>query len=111
MSELTRLEEQILLSVWRLEDNAYGLTIYEHIQKITDREMAIGGIYYPLERLVKNGLLEAVKGDPTPVRGGRSKRFYRLTELGKTEMLKAKKAHDKFWKDLPLPRVQKEKIR
>ncbi len=101
MADLTKLEEQILLSVWKLGDNAYGLTIYEHIGKITGKKMAIGGIYFPLERLVKKRFLNAYQGEPTKVRGGQSKRFYRLTELGIKALLEEKKAHEKFWKALP----------
>lgn len=101
MAELTRLEEQILLSVWRLQDGAYGISIYKHICNITQKKLAIGGIYFPLERLVKKGFLEAQKGEPTPVRGGQSKRYYRLTHLGKEELLANRRIQDTFWKNLP----------
>lgn len=46
MDELTRLEEQILLSVWKLKNNAYGLTIFHNIVEITRRKIAIGGIHF-----------------------------------------------------------------
>ena len=101
MSETTKFEEQILLSVWKLQEEAYGVTIYEHIKKITKSDFAIGGIYFPLERLVKKGLLEARKGNPTPMRGGQSKRYYKLTKPGMRELIKSKKVNDSFWKDLP----------
>jgi len=101
MAEMTRFEEQILLSVWKLEDNAYGITIYQYIRGITKKNLAIGGIYFPLERLVKKGYLAAIKGEPTPVRGGQSKRYYRLTDLGKEELINAKRTQDEFWKNLP----------
>jgi PadR family transcriptional regulator PadR len=99
-TELTRLEEQILLAVWRLGDEAYGIAIYDHINKITGKNLAVGGIYYPLERLVKQGYLRAAQGEPTPVRGGKSKRYYRLTELGIEEMLKARKIQEAFWEGI-----------
>ena len=101
MAELTKFEEQILLSVWKLQDNAYGISIYQHIQKITKKNLAIGGIYFPLERLVKKDFLEAYKGEPTPVRGGQSKRYYRMTEFGLKELKESKKTQDTFWKGLP----------
>jgi len=101
MADITRLEEQIMLSVWRLDGEAYGISIYQHIKEITQKKMAIGGIYFPLERLVKKGFLEAHKGEPTPVRGGQSKRYYRVTELGKEELLKTKAVQEAFWKGLP----------
>lgn len=100
MSELTRFEEQIMLSVLKLQDKAYGISIYQHIRDITQKNLAIGGIYFPLERLIKKGFLEAKMGEPTPVRGGQSKRYYRLTELGKEELIKAKRTQEAFWKDV-----------
>lgn len=101
MSELTRFEEQILLSVWKLENNAYGPTIYNHIRELARRDLAIGGIYFPLERLVKKKFLEAYQGEPTAVRGGQSKRYYRLTNSGLKELLKALETQQAFWQDLP----------
>ncbi len=111
MTELTRLEEQILLSVWRLQDQAYGLAIYDHIQKITGKDLAIGGIYFPLERLVRKGYLKAEQGESTPVRGGKSKRYYWLTEIGVEEILKTKKIQDAFWAGIPLTRITAEESR
>ena len=108
MAELTKLEEQILLSVWRLGDDAYGLTIYEHIKKITGKNMAIGGIYFPLERLVNKRFLNAYKGEPTHVRGGQSKRYYKLTKHGIEALLEAKKTHEAFWKDFTVSELSGE---
>lgn len=108
-SDLTRLEEQILLSVWRLGDAAYGIAVYDHISRITGKNLAIGGIYYPLERLVKQGYLRTEQGEPTPVRGGKSKRYYRLTELGIEEMLKARKIQEAFWEGISFSKYAAEK--
>jgi PadR family transcriptional regulator PadR len=101
MAELTRLEEQILLSVWKLQDEAYGISIYKHIRGTARKKLAIGGIYFPLERLVKKKFLEAYKGEPTPVRGGQSKRYYSLTQLGMEELLANRRIQDAFWENLP----------
>ena len=46
MSDLTRFEEQILLSIWKLGNNAYGPAIYNHIRELTQKEFALGGIYF-----------------------------------------------------------------
>ncbi len=109
MSELTKFEEQILLSVWKLKDEAYGTTIYQNIQKVTGKELAIGGVYFPLERLVKKGYLHAVRGEPTPIRGGQSKRYYRLSKEGVQALMDSKKTHEEFWKDLPEFKYSTEK--
>ena len=111
MADLTKFEEQILLSIWRLGENAYGLTIYQHIMEITGKKLAIGGIYYPLERLVKKRYLDAIKGEPTNIRGGQSKRYYRLTKHGVDVLLKEKRAQDAFWKGLPKLKFTPEIVR
>lgn len=100
MSELTKFEEQILLSVWKLGREAYGTSIYQHISRITTKELAIGGIYFPLERLVKKGYLEAVQGEPTPIRGGQSKRYYSLTDLGREALRREREVQEAFWKEI-----------
>jgi len=110
-AELTRLEEQILLAVWRLGVEAYGIAVYDHINRITGKNLAVGGIYYPLERLVKQGYLRAEQGEPTPVRGGKSKRYYRLTELGVEEMIKARKVHEAFWEGIDISQFAGERSR
>jgi len=101
MSELTRFEEQILLSIWKLGDRAYGPAIYNHIRGITQKELAIGGVYFPLDRLVKQKMLEAYQGEPTAERGGQSKRYYRLTNQGLQKLLSALEIQQAFWKNLP----------
>lgn len=101
MSELSKLEEQIMLSIWKLKDNAYGTTIYENIVTLTGKDMAIGGIYFPLERLVKKGLLDAKKGIPTPERGGQSKRYYKITKLGFVGLKNTRELQNSFWENLP----------
>ncbi len=82
MKLLSRIEEIILLSIWRLENNAYGMTIREEIIKITGKDWLLGAIYGPLGRLQKNRYVNTFKGDPSPERGGRSKMYYRLTKDG-----------------------------
>jgi len=101
MAALTKFEEQILLSVWKLQDQAYGISIYENIRRITKKKLAVGGIYFPLERLVKRGYLKAYMGEPSPVRGGQSKRYYSLTKYGKKELIKSRETQEAFWKGLP----------
>ena len=83
MKPLTQLEEHILLSVFRLQDNAYLITIRDHIKRNTGKELAIGTIYVPLERLRRKGYVKTIIGKPTPKVGGRSVKYFRLTQEGK----------------------------
>ena len=106
MEILTKLEELILLSVWRLKDNAYGTTIYKYISDVTGKKLSLGGVYFPLDRLTKRGYLHAYIGEATPDRKGLSKRYYGLTERGHQALKEIKRVNEIMWagfQDLVLP--------
>jgi len=97
MKLLTRSEEMILLSILRLKENAYCVPIFDEIQRITQKKWTMGGIYIPLYRLEKNGYVESHLGQPTATRGGKSKRFYRLTQKGLKSLETIKKIEKATW--------------
>ena len=101
MKILSRAEELVLLSVWKLQDNAYGVSIRKYIIASTNQDWSIGAIYVPLDRLTQWGYLEAVQGEPTAERGGRRKRYYRLTQLGIDALDHLKQVQQTMWSDLP----------
>ena len=101
MEILTKLEELILLSVWRLKENAYGTTIYKYITDVTGKKLSLGGIYFPLDRLAKKGYLTAYIGEATPERKGLSKRYYSLNDRGIQALKEIKKVNDIMWADFP----------
>ena len=100
MKLLTRAEEMILLSILRLKDNAYCVPIFDEIQRITQKKWTMGGIYIPLYRLEKNGYVESYLGQPTAARGGKSKRFYRLTPKGMKALEAIKRIEKAMWEGL-----------
>ncbi len=79
---LGEFEQMVLLAIVRLEDNAYGMTIRQDIEDRTDRAVTIGAVYAALERLSAKRYLQSSVSGPEPIRGGRSKRTYRLTAAG-----------------------------
>ena len=99
MEMLTKLEELVLLAVLALKDDAYGITIYKYIQKVTDKKMSVGSVYFPLERLTRKGYLDAAKGDPTPKRGGMSKRYYTITMEGIAALGEMKRVNETMWQN------------
>lgn len=101
MDLLSRSEELIMLSIWRLQDEAYGLRILQHMSETTGRDWAIGAVYVPLDRLVKRGYVTDRWGEPTPQRGGRSKRFYRLTASGVAALNELRRIQNVMWDSLP----------
>jgi DNA-binding PadR family transcriptional regulator len=79
---LGEFEHLIVLALLRLEDRAYGVTVRQEIELRTKREVSIGAVYATLDRLEAKGYVSSRLGDPTPERGGRSKRFFRVTAKG-----------------------------
>jgi DNA-binding PadR family transcriptional regulator len=79
---LGEFERVVLLGLLRLSDRAYGVTVRQEIEARTGREVSIGAIYATLDRLEAKGYVKSHLGDPTPERGGRSKRFFRVTAQG-----------------------------
>lgn len=108
MEILTKLEELILLSVRKLKENAYGTTIYRHIQAVTEKKLSLGGVYFPLERLTKQGYLRAYYGLATEERKGLSKRYYQLTERGVEALNEAKRVNDLMWSGFASPALSSE---
>jgi DNA-binding PadR family transcriptional regulator len=110
MEILTKLEELILLSVWKLRENAYGTTIYKHIGKITGKKLSLGGVYFPLERLTRKGYLTSFIGEATQARRGLSKRYYTLTDRGIRALNEIKRVNEIMWagySDMALPSHKK----
>jgi PadR family transcriptional regulator PadR len=79
---LGEFEHLVLLAVLRLGDQAYGVSVRREIEARTRREVSIGAIYATLDRLEAKSYVLSRVGDPTPERGGRSKRFFRVTAQG-----------------------------
>ena len=100
MANLSKQEEHILLAVWRLGEEAYAIPIRKYLKKVTGENVSIGGIYVPLDRLVRKGCLEAYQSEPKPERGGMSRRYYRLTPDGVKALKDARQVHDALWKGL-----------
>ena len=83
---LGEFEQLILLALVELEDDAYGASIGRAIEQRTGREVSPGAIYTALDRLATRGLVSAEVGTPTPERGGRRRKYYRLEPEGALEL-------------------------
>ena len=79
---LGEFEHVVILALLRLGDRAYGVTVRQEIEGRINRDVSIGAIYATLDRLEAKGYVKSQFGDPTPERGGRSKRFFRVSAKG-----------------------------
>lgn len=103
IERLTRQEEQILLAIHTLKDNAYLVTIREKLGETTGRYLDLGTIYIPLKRLHKRGYLSSRRGEPSATRGGKAIKYYRVTRPGYAALAEMKKVHDRIWREFSLP--------
>lgn len=83
-------EQLVLLAALRLGDGAYTVTIIEDIESRTGRAPTHAAVYVAMRRLEDKGLVSSEKGEPTPERGGRAKRFFRV-EAEAVELLRQQK--------------------
>ncbi|MDH4197400.1 MAG: PadR family transcriptional regulator [Candidatus Aminicenantes bacterium] len=103
---LTRAEEFLLLAVLKLGDNAYPVSIYDEIGKATGSSWTLGAIYFPLQRLEDKGLLTSFLGNPTSERGGKGRRYYRITSSGIEALAAARRAQESMWRGVGWARIK-----
>ena len=94
---LGTLELAALLAVARLGEGAYGLAVRHDLSERTGRDHSVGAIYTTLQRLEDKGLLTSYASDPLPVRGGRSRRHFKLTGAGARALREAERQAASMW--------------
>ena len=99
MRLLTKQEELFLLAVYGIGQNAYLVSIREHLKKYTGKDWAFGSIYITLEKLLKSGLIKARVGKPSARQGGKAIKYYELSKEGIQALRDNKHLNDKMWKE------------
>jgi DNA-binding PadR family transcriptional regulator len=98
---LTDFELMLLLATLRVGDRAYGVEIAREIERTGGRPVLLGAAYTALDRLEERGYVSSSIGDPSPERGGRAKRFFRVTPRGVKAVKDTKRALVALWQDVP----------
>jgi DNA-binding PadR family transcriptional regulator len=101
MKWLSRKEEFLLLTILRLKGEAYGLAIREQVTEKTNQYWSIGATYDVLDRLERKNLVKSSPGAPTPERGGRTRRYYRVTRAGYRALNQVRTIQSEMWFGLP----------
>jgi len=94
---LGTLELTVLLAVARLADDAYGLAIRRDISARARRDYSVGAVYTTLQRLEEKGFVSSRTSDPLPVRGGRSRREFKVTGAGRRALRDAQRVAASVW--------------
>lgn len=99
--QLGEFEEVVLLTVAILNGEAYGVAIIDEIEKRLKRKVSLGAMQTSLRRLEEKGLVRSELGEATKVRGGKRKRFFNLTNFGKSALREAKEQRLGLWNAVP----------
>ncbi len=100
MDIITRLEEAILIAIWRLQDKAYGVTINKSVSEFLNKEYTLGALYYSLDQLLRKGLVAKTLKRIPKEKVGRSRTYYRLTKDGAKALQEARVCQNKLWKGI-----------
>lgn len=94
-------EMVVMLTLLHLGDQAYGMTIRREIEGRTGRSVSIGAVYTTLRRLQGKGFVSSELGEPSPSRGGRAKKYFRLEPEGLEALQRSREMFASLWRDLP----------
>ena len=101
MKELTKIEEILLLSIWRLKDKAYGFKIRHHVSEIIGKDFTYGNLYSGLNQLTKKKYVIKHEGEATESRRGKIRIYYSLSDAGRQALNDAYEMKRKLWADIP----------
>jgi PadR family transcriptional regulator, regulatory protein PadR len=98
---LGEFELMLLLTILRLGNEAYGVPLARELAAVRGGEVVLGSVYAALDRLEMKGLVTSKLGESTPERGGRAKRYFRVTEEGRRSIHETRRVLSSLWKTLP----------
>ncbi len=99
---LNETEQLVLLALARLREDAYGVTVHQEIENRSGRPVSIAAVYAAADRLERRGFVECWLSDPTPERGGRAKKHFRVNAAGIKALEAAREAMEQMWEGLDL---------
>jgi PadR family transcriptional regulator PadR len=101
MDIITRLEEAILIAIWRLKNNAYGVTINKCVSKSLEKSYSLGALYFSLDQLLRKGYVQKTTKNIYNKKGGRSRTYYALTKRGKKALEDVRVYQKSLWDGIP----------
>ncbi|MEO1253822.1 MAG: MarR family winged helix-turn-helix transcriptional regulator [Bacteroidota bacterium] len=98
---LGEFEEMVLLAVGVLGNEAYGISVKNKIEELTERSVSMGALHAALNRLEEKDFVKSKLGEATKVRGGKRKRFYSVTTFGQQEVTDLMAKRQQLWEAIP----------
>ncbi len=100
MKDLTKFEEILLVTIWRLKNQAYGVQIRQLVSKVTQKSFTFGNLYSVLGQLQRKGYVSRSYGEPTPERGGKRKIIFSITKTGLEALRSARELNESLWEGI-----------
>lgn len=94
-------EEIVMLTVGVLHGKAYGVAIKDEIESRLNRKVSVGALQSALRRLEEKAYLRSQRGEATPLRGGKPKRYFTLTAYGKKALEHVRDVRTQLWESMP----------
>ncbi len=101
-SPLGEFEHIVLLTLVRLGDAAYGMSVRASIHDLINRDISIGAIYTTLERLQNKGFVKSRMGEATATRGGRAKKYFAVTGSGRKALKGVRTNLEVLWQGIQI---------
>lgn len=98
---LGELELMLLLVLINLGDDAYGVPISRELERHRGREVSLGSVYASLDRMEGKGLVTSELGEPLQERGGRARRYFRITQKGLQQAHETRQVLVQLWSEQP----------
>ena len=100
---LGTFEQAVLVVTLRLGKGAYGRAILREMGVTLGREVAAGAVYATLDRLAAKSYVTSRLGEGTAERGGRARRYFRVTAAGVRALNEAKTVLETLWQTVSWP--------
>jgi len=97
LKDLTKIEEILLVAIWHLKENAYGVEIRRHVSSVIGRDLTYGHLYSALNQLAAKEYVEKSEGRSTSHRLGRPRVYYSITPDGVEALKAAASVNEKIW--------------
>jgi DNA-binding PadR family transcriptional regulator len=93
-----QFEQLVLAAILTRREDPYGVTIHSKVEELAHpKAVSLGAVYVTLDRLEDKGMIKSWLTDPTPERGGRAKRCYRLEALGERALEESAVTAKRIW--------------
>lgn len=102
---LGEFEELLLLSVYALGEDTYGVPVQQHVERAARRNVSMGAVYATLDRLERKGFVRSIVGEATAMRGGKRKRHFAITKAGRKVLEDVRTVRERLWRTVEASRT------